>query len=265
VNWADPFPPLTLLTSGLRNSDTAANNFQAFVITGLAPSSYYNVWIASANPSAAKSKGTWTMGNPTTSNSNQVVDNTLTQPLSTWVAGNNYVLFEKVRVGQDGTINIDGVSSHDLPTDDYCLPVNGFQLIPTTAPLTDYDTWASTYLPDNIGLATADFDGDGLKNEMEYIFGLNPTSSSSVNPISVPFDKTTRTLTYTRRTRVVTQLIYNVVTSSDLINWARDREAVQSVSAPVNGVETVMVTVSSSLMTAGKRFIKIVATDNPFE
>jgi hypothetical protein len=139
------------------------------------------------------------------------------------------------------------------------------QVTPTLTASADYDTWASSYLPIDIGPAAADFDGDGLKNEAEYIFGLDPTASSSANPISVPFDKTTSSFTYTRRSRALTKLYFNVITSSNLTNWARDQTAVQSVAAPVNGIETVTVTVTASLLTAANRFFRIEATDNPFQ
>jgi hypothetical protein len=69
----------------------------------------------------------------------------------------------------------------------------------------------------DVSNSAADTDGDGLTNQQEYAFGLNPTLGSSVNPITVPLDKTTGTFTYTRRaTPAASGLTYTVFTSSDL-------------------------------------------------
>jgi autotransporter-associated beta strand protein len=76
-------------------------------------------------------------------------------------------------------------------------------------PKTDYETWAESYLPADISSATGDFDNDGLTNQQEYAFGLDPTSGASVSPITQQLDKGTGIFKYKRRaTPVETGLTY---------------------------------------------------------
>ncbi|MCB1132885.1 MAG: autotransporter-associated beta strand repeat-containing protein, partial [Verrucomicrobiae bacterium] len=81
----------------------------------------------------------------------------------------------------------------------------------------DYETWGGPY-----GLSTGseggDLDNDGVTNGEEYAFGLVPNSGSSVNPIVVPFNKSTGTFSYTRRAVSLQNplLTYSVWYSTDL-------------------------------------------------
>ena len=65
----------------------------------------------------------------------------------------------------------------------------------------DYTTWLGeyTFAGGADTTPTGDPDGDGLNNQQEYAFGLDPTSGSSVSPISQQFDKTRGIFKYTRR------------------------------------------------------------------
>lgn len=74
----------------------------------------------------------------------------------------------------------------------------------------DYGNWAITnnyWTPGapNTGLAD-DFDNDGLTNEEEWAFGLNPTSGSSVNAITATPNTVSNGFTYTRRNPELTGL-----------------------------------------------------------
>ena len=249
-NWGTP--ALTMLTSGMRNF--AKGSPQQFVINGLTVGAYYNVWIASQQPNAEKAKGQWSTPNTTSTVGSQPIDATVNQNTSTWEAGNNYVYFDHVLVDNQGKIVLDGVAAPD-----YRLPVNGFQIVPTTAPGNDYSTWASSYLPSDVSVATADFDGDGLTNRQEYAFGLNPTNGSSVNPITVPLDKSAGTFSYTRRDQALTGLTYTVWTSTDLATWTVDAGAVQTPGAPAANVQTVAVTLSGALLTSPQLFVRMKA------
>ena len=139
---------------------------------------------------------------------------------------------------------------------------NGFQLIPVSAPgSADYATWISGYPSITAPadkLPTADPDGDGLKNQQEYAFGLNPASGSSVNPIASPLDKTTGVFSYTRRaTPAITGLIYTVLTSTDLVTWTPDTGSAQSI-VTAGDVQTVTFTVSNPAVD-GKLFVRVKA------
>ncbi len=128
----------------------------------------------------------------------------------------------------------------------------------------DYDTWLSLY---TFGVGadtspTGDPDNDGLLNQDEYAFGLDPTSGASVSPITLGLNKTAGTFTYTRRDDALTALTYKVWTSVDLAVWTEDTGATQNDSAGPNGqgVEPVVVKLSASApLTAPKLFVRVAA------
>ena len=248
-NWGNP--GLNMLRSGMRNFAKGAP--QQFVINGLTPGAYYNVWIASQQPNAEQAKGAWSTSNTTSTVGSQPIDATIAQNTTTWEAGNNYVYFAHVLVNGSGEIVLNGLSAAN-----YRLPVNGFQIVPTTAPANDYGTWATGYSSD-VSVSTADFDGDGLTNQQEYAFALNPTSGSSVNPITVPLDKSAGTFSYARRDSALTGLTYTVWTSTDLTTWTLDVGAVQTPDAPAAGVQSVAVTLSPALLTEPVLFVRMKA------
>ena len=249
-NWGTP--ALTMLTSGMSNFTKGAS--QQFVINGLTVGASYNVWIASQQPNGEQAKGDWSTPNTTSTVGSQPIDATVAQNTSTWEAGNNYVYFDHVLVNGSGQLVFNGLSASG-----YRLPVNGFQLVPNAPPATDYGTWAATYLPTDVSVPTADSDGDGMTNQQEYAFALNPTSGSSVNPITVPLNATAGTFSYACREQALTGLTYTVWTSTDLATWTVDAGAVQTAGAPAAGVQTVAVTLSPALLTAPKLFVRVKA------
>ena len=133
------------------------------------------------------------------------------------------------------------------------LPVIGAKWVFTeaTASLTyvsaatDYNTWGTPY-----GLTTGseggDLDGDGVKNQAEYAFGLIPNSGASVNPITSQLNKSNGQFTYQRRDNGLTGLTYTVWYSTDLATWTEDTGASQPDGTPDgNGVETITATLST--------------------
>lgn len=117
----------------------------------------------------------------------------------------------------------------------------------------DYDTWKSAN--GVTGGENDDDDADGLTNHEEYAFGLDPTGSSSVNPITVQLNKGTGQFTYQRRTQSLTGLTYTVWSSTDLVTWAPATFS-ESVTGPVADVETVQVTLTPA-PTAPKFFVQV--------
>ncbi len=138
---------------------------------------------------------------------------------------------------------------------------NTLELVYTTLVVTDYMAWDALY-PEDLSNPACDNDGDGLSNQQEYAFGLNPTLGSSVNPITVPLNKTTGMFTYTRRaTPATTGLTYTVQTSTSLASWTADGGAVQTVTGTVSDVQTVQVTLSGAIpLTAPTIFVRVKAT-----
>ena len=127
--------------------------------------------------------------------------------------------------------------------------------------VTDYSSWASAYLPTDVSNLAADTDGDGMSNFMEYAFGLNPTSGTSVNPISQPLDKGTGEFKYTRRKPSLTALTYSYEWSSTLVApWGT---FVPVVDPPVsNGgdpIEEITIQVPGSLLANPALFLRVKA------
>ena len=139
-----------------------------------------------------------------------------------------------------------------------------FSYVPGTltvnpAALLPYDTWANgTFangtLTDNN--PAHDPDGDGMTNQQEFAFGLDPTSGASLNPITQPLDKSTGTFQYTRR--VGTGLTYQILTSPDLGTWVPDTGATEVAVTTHGDIQTVTVHVSTQPLN-GKLFVRVQA------
>lgn len=124
-----------------------------------------------------------------------------------------------------------------------------------TAP-TDYQNWRTNWAGADLSDPDADEDGDGLANDEERRWGMNPTSTSSLNPVTL--GSTAGSFTYTRRDTSLTALNYVVRTSTDLLNWTVDYGAVQAPGAvDANGVETVAVMLSPHLLGATELFVQV--------
>ena len=125
----------------------------------------------------------------------------------------------------------------------------------TNGPPSDFQAWRSSQ--GVTGGESDDDDRDGLANFAEYAFGLDPTGSSSVNPIAVPLDRTTGTFSYTRRIPALTGLTYTVWYSTNLSHWVVDNGANQGPPVLSGEVQTVPVTLSSSLLIHPRLFIQV--------
>jgi len=126
----------------------------------------------------------------------------------------------------------------------------------STGPATDYAGWAAFHTIS--GVQSGDDDSDGMSNFAEYAFGQNPTVPSG-NPVSFFSTATGPHLTYTRRMPSLTGHTHRVMTSTHLTGWTEDSTATQTVIATSGDVETVQVTLSSSLLSETRLFIRIQA------
>ena len=123
----------------------------------------------------------------------------------------------------------------------------------------DRDSWAASFGSGFTDTAPgADPDGDGMTNQQEYAFGLNPALGSSVNPITSPFNKGTRQFTYTRRLPSLTGLVYTYQYSTDLSGWSEFTPDASS-SNSATPIEAVTVTVPATQTAAPKLFVRVAA------
>ena len=126
----------------------------------------------------------------------------------------------------------------------------------------DYDTWAGPSGFNLSGGSTGDDDGDGLPNFEEYAFGLNPTSASSVNPITSQLNKSNGEFKYTRRNTTVftTNVNYSYEYSTTLSGaWNPLTVATTPTTDSGNPTEVITVTVDPSLLTNPRLFVRVKA------
>ncbi|MCX6880838.1 MAG: autotransporter-associated beta strand repeat-containing protein [Verrucomicrobia bacterium] len=126
-----------------------------------------------------------------------------------------------------------------------------------TVGMTRYELWITNYSSLSDQTPAGDPDGDGVSNQEEFAFGLDPSSGSSVTPVIAPFDKATGKFSYTRRAG--SGLTFHVFTSTDLQTWTEEAYPVnEKVTAMVDDVQTVKVTVAA-LPVDGKLFVRVAA------
>ncbi|MEI6606470.1 MAG: DUF6288 domain-containing protein [Verrucomicrobiota bacterium] len=101
-----------------------------------------------------------------------------------------------------------------------------------------------------------DPDHDGMTNQQEFAFALNPTNGLSVNPITQPLDPASGKFQYTRRAG--TGLSYQVLTSSDLVVWVPDAGATEEAVVTNGVVQTVTVHLSATSLN-GSLFVRVKA------
>jgi hypothetical protein len=127
----------------------------------------------------------------------------------------------------------------------------------TVSNLTQYDLWAQAKgLTSGNNGAGDDPDGDGMTNQQEFAFGLNPMDGSSLNPIAAPLDKATGKFSYTRN--ATSGLNYTVWTSTNLSGWVGPADVTENVGPVIDGVVTVEVTLTAP-PAGDKMFVRVQA------
>lgn len=159
--------------------------------------------------------------------------------------GNGVGSFVFLRLSTNGTIT--GLQRHFLTSAD-AAGSNGSRLTYIAASPQDYEVWLDEYTFTAGADLTpeGDADSDGLNNRTEYLFGLDPSDSSTANPFTAFPEPTGGTLRYTRRNPALSGVSnYQVWTSVDLTVWNHDATAAQSVIQDGN-VQEIEVTLSGS-------------------
>ena len=121
----------------------------------------------------------------------------------------------------------------------------------------DYGTWSATFPGAALGDPNTDLDRDGLSNDHERIWGLDPTRGSSAHPLTSTAAIAAGTFSYTRRSAGLTGKTFTIWTSTDLELWTEDNSAVQTPGTAVNQIETVAVTLSPGLTASPKLFVQV--------
>lgn len=110
--------------------------------------------------------------------------------------------------------------------------------------VSDYGLWISEFPEANLGDPFADYDKDGLSNNEERIWGLDPADGASCNPILSIVQGNPPYFIYTRRNPSLTGLTYSIYSSTDLgfaDPWTQDLQAVQEILPTHGDVERVSV------------------------
>jgi len=200
-------PSLVMLQQGLRNFDTSPTNSQQLVINGLDPAKTYDLYIASANMlSGQRHNGVWSTTNTTTTPGDHPCGNTTDLNGTTWVEGNNYVVFRAVVPDGSGNITVNG-HSIAVPGFDCRLPMSGFQLLESVT-TGGYAAWADIHAGGQA--ANLDFNNDGVQNGIAYFMGATGLATNPgvvAGKVAWPHDP------------AATGITYKVMTSEDLAAW----------------------------------------------
>jgi autotransporter-associated beta strand protein len=199
--------------------------------------------------SAGASLG-FTLGSPTTSTSGFDFTAGTIKITGTPDGSSSYALITQ-------STGIGGTPTLHTPIPGYDLAVDGASLKLVPGGGSDYHTW---FLNNGVTGGTADDDdNDGVLNLEEYTFGLLPKNGSSVSPITTQLDEATGTFSYTRRKSSLTTLTYSVwySTSLEAGSWIKDTGATEGAPTLVGDVETVPLTISTSLLAHQQLFIQV--------
>ncbi len=136
-------------------------------------------------------------------------------------------------------------------------------MIISLGPMPDYMVWQDQFPGADLDDASADFDGDGLKNDEERLWGRDPTKANSRSPF-ITGPNPSGNFRYTRRDPSLTGATFTIWVSPNLLagSWTLDAGASQvSEGVNANNVETISVTLSSGHHGADRLFIRIEAAE----
>jgi hypothetical protein len=140
---------------------------------------------------------------------------------------------------------------------------SGVDMVVSLGLLPDYETWQTQYPDAYLTNRADDFDGDGVNNGEERLWGLDPTKASQVTPI-LEAPGPDGTFRYTRRDRDRTGATYSIWTSPSLLpdSWTEDLDASQVAGDPnANHVETITVTLSPGRLGGARLFVRVRVTE----
>lgn len=126
---------------------------------------------------------------------------------------------------------------------------------------TDYAVWAAGWSGNKLSDPWSDFNGNGLSNHAERLWGMDPFTSGSSGAITQPLDVINGVFTYTRRDVGLSGVSYSIWVSTDLLDWTEDTAAVQLRLSLNDDVETMEVTLGSGWLDENNLFIQVRAVE----
>ena len=139
---------------------------------------------------------------------------------------------------------------------DYFAPFSNLT-VTRVEPVDDFALWATGF-----GVTsgpTGDDDRDGLPNNDEYAFGLDPTSGDSNSPFLTTPTPTSGMFSYTRRDSSLTELSYTYTYSTTLEPDSFLPFTAVETSDENSPTETITATVPPALLENGQLFVRITA------
>ncbi len=127
-------------------------------------------------------------------------------------------------------------------------------------PNNDYQNWANTHSASRLSDPIADFDNDGLSNQFERLFALDPLSANSASSSIIKPTTSPHQFTYRRRQTSLTKKTYSIWLSSTLEpnSWFRDDSTTQKITGTNNdGTENILISINPALLNNQKVFLRI--------
>ena len=224
--WCD----MQLLSGGLAARDQEVKLVR---ISGLDSASTYDIYLACARGERAANTLFSQVG-PTSPVIPRQADNRSARNGSSWVWGQNYVLFQDLAPDATGTVafSFAGVGTFGI--------LNGLQIIEMGEPVTTYVQWASDptqgLTPGLNDGPTDDADADGVINLIEFVTNSNPLAPSPGAQPQLLKNGSDWVFEYDRRDSSRYPSSEQVVEySDDLLNW---------IPVPIPVVSSGIVTIS---------------------
>ena len=140
------------------------------------------------------------------------------------------------------------------------VTVSGTNLIDNNLTISSYASWFRSHsLSGQTALPTADADGDTFNNQSEFVFGSNPKVTDAAL-FQTTSSNQSLTVSWLERTN---GLSYFVRGSTNLTSWTAATDANVIPGSAVPAVPTGYARKQFTMSASGKKFFRVLATDNP--
>lgn len=158
-----------------------------------------------------------------------------------------------------GAYSGNGINNTDI--NDSLNWIRGTGTLTVGAPQTPYQQWAALFPGADLSNPAEDLDGDGLSNDAERLWGLDPTKATSSSPISSMIDASSGAFSYTRGNPTLSGATYGYQWSETLTpeSWQFFTPAAE-IGDTASPVETVQVTLPANLLGKTRLFVRVAVT-----